>query len=87
LKDGEIQRFLRVNRYQGILWFNHEAYLALLRWMLVTEIIRTFAIPKASRNAKSKKLSELTAFYARLESAEIKSEYQVEKLLDHVKGQ
>jgi len=87
LKDGEIQRFLRVNRYQGILWFNHEAYLILLRWMLATAVIRTIADPKASRPARAKKLSDLSAFYVRLESAEMKSEYQVEKLLDQVKGQ
>jgi glycosidase len=86
LKDVEIQRYLGINRYQGILWFNHEAYATLLRWMLAIAIIRTIADPKASRNLITKKLSDLHGFLVRLESAEMKSEYQVEKLLDQVKG-
>jgi len=86
LKDGEIQRNLQVNRYKGILWFNHEAYTILLRWMLAIALIRTIADTEASRTAKTKKLSELGAFFVRLESAELKSEYQVEKFLDEVRG-
>jgi len=85
LKDGEIQRYLRVNRYQGILWFNHEAYTMLIRWMAVTALIRIIADTEASQTSKSKKLSELSAFITRLESAELKSEYQVEKLLEQVR--
>lgn len=34
LKDGEVQRFLQVNRYLGVLWFNHESFGQLLGWML-----------------------------------------------------
>jgi hypothetical protein len=54
--------------------------------MLAIAIIRTIADPKASRNLITKKLSDLHGFLVRLESAEMKSEYQVEKLLDQVKG-
>jgi hypothetical protein len=86
LKDGEIQRYLQVNRYQGILWFNHEAYIMLLRWMVAIAIIKTIADPSSDRTSKTRKLSNLGAFFVRLETAESRSEYQVEKLLDHMKG-
>jgi exonuclease VII small subunit len=53
--------------------------------MAVTALIRIIADTEASQTSKSKKLSELSAFITRLESAELKSEYQVEKLLEQVR--
>ncbi len=86
LEDGEIQRFLKVNRYQGILWFNHESFVMLLQWMVAIAIIDTLADPQVSQVAKVKALTELKALYTKLKSAELKSEYRVEKLLEEVKG-
>jgi hypothetical protein len=86
LEDGEIQRFLKVNRYQGILWFNHESFVMLLQWMVAIVIIDTLADPQVSQVAKVKTLTELKALYTRLKSAELKSEYRVEKLLEELKG-
>jgi hypothetical protein len=54
--------------------------------MLATAFIRVIADTETSRTSKAKKLSELSAFFVRLESAELKSEYQIEKLLDQVRG-
>jgi hypothetical protein len=86
LKDGEIQRFLLVNRYQGILWFNHESFVKLLDWMMAVAMINELADPKGSLTEKGKSLSGLKDVLNRLKSAELKSEYQVEKLLEAVKG-
>jgi hypothetical protein len=86
LKDGEIQRFLQVNRYQGILWFNHESFSMLLHWMAATSIIDILGDPGSSQSKKTQMLSEMSALLTRLKSAELNSEYQVEKLLEAVRG-
>jgi hypothetical protein len=39
LKDGEVQRFLGVNRHQGILWFNREAFRSLVWWMFAVSVV------------------------------------------------
>jgi hypothetical protein len=39
LRDNEVQQFLRVNRYGGVLWFNREALDQLLTWMLVVATV------------------------------------------------
>ncbi|HSQ27443.1 MAG TPA: hypothetical protein VLM80_10005, partial [Anaerolineales bacterium] len=74
------------NRYQGNLWFNHESFVILLQWMIAIAIIDALADPQVSQVAKVKTLTELKALYTRLKSAELKSEYRVEKLLEEVKG-
>ena len=39
LGDDEIQRLLQVNRYQGVLWFNKEAFERMLWWMLSLAVV------------------------------------------------
>jgi hypothetical protein len=86
LKDGEIQRFLQVNRYQGILWFNHESFVELLHWMMAVKIIDVLSDAKSSQTSKVSILSDIGALLKRLKSAELKSDFQLEKLLETVKG-
>jgi len=84
LRDDDIQRLLRVNRYQGILWFNKEAFDRLLRWMLATAIITTAANPDLTGKKKATAIATQFKFIEELEKAANKSSYQVEKLLEAV---
>jgi hypothetical protein len=43
LRDGEGQRFLGVNRYQGVLWYKKEAIDELLWWMFNVAVIQIVA--------------------------------------------
>jgi len=43
LQDGEIQQFLLVNRYQGVLWFNKEAFERVVWWMLFLAVVEISA--------------------------------------------
>ena len=43
LKDREVQQFVGVNRYQGVLWFNKEAFDQLLSWMLTLATVEISA--------------------------------------------
>jgi hypothetical protein len=107
LRDREVQTFVGINRYQGVLWFNKESFDDLLWWMFAVaaaEIISP-AVAKASVQKEEPEVSEtgrldpasdredgvvsrLTACFEmiqKLQEAEDKSDYQVEKLLDFVK--
>ncbi len=76
LKDDEVQQFLQVNRYQGVLWFNKEAFEQLLWWLLLVAVVEISADPDGAE--------EVLACYnivEQLRQAGEKSGYQVEKLL------
>jgi hypothetical protein len=76
LKDSEVQSFIQVNRYQGLLWFNHESFEELLWWMYIAVILD---LPGFEN------LTGLEACYEviqRLLEAEAKSGYQIEKLVE-----
>jgi glycosidase len=85
LRDEDIQRLLGVNRYQGILWFNKEAYERLLRWMLAIAIVTTLADEKLSQKGKEKAIRAQVKIIHKMEKASLVSEYQIEKLVQAVK--
>jgi hypothetical protein len=78
LEDDDVRRFLQVNRYQDVLWFNQEAFEQLLWWMFV---IATVTI-SADAALEIDNITELYGFVEALQEAEEASGYQVEALLD-----
>ena len=82
LEDGEVQRFMQVNRYQGILWFNQEAFEDLLSWMAV---VATVQIISSQPDRATERIAANHEIIKRLLEAEAKSAYQVEGLLEMVK--
>jgi glycosidase len=87
LKDGEVQRFLQINRHRGILWFNREAFDQLLAWMLTIAAVRITA--EAGAGGEGGVAEAIVACYdviERLQAAEEASEYQVVKLMEAAKG-
>jgi glycosidase len=79
LKDDEVQQLLQVNRYQGVLWFNREAFEQTLWWLLLVAAIRI-----AARRPATEAEQEILTCYEilrQLRQAEEESGYQVEELL------
>jgi hypothetical protein len=76
LKDDEVQQFLQVNRYQGVLWFNKEAFEQLLWWLWLVAVVEIGADPK-----RAEEISACSSIVEQLRQAGEKSGYQVEKLL------
>jgi hypothetical protein len=76
LADDDAKRFLTVNLYNGIEWYNKESFEELLAWLMLEEAIVTSAtgvdVPKT--------LSAAHAVIVALQAAEAASEYQVGKL-------
>jgi len=85
LQDDEVQRFLGVNRYQDVLWFNREAFEELLWWMMVAAVVD--ATRDAGRPAVevAEEVVEQYDVVQALHRAEQESEYQVDKFLEAVR--
>lgn len=81
LADDEVQRFLQINRYQDVLWFNQQAFDQLQWWLLLVAVVDSIA--DAERDT-AEVVDEIAARYdviQTLKFAERQSDYQVEKLL------
>jgi glycosidase len=86
LKDGETQQFLQVNRYQGLLWFNREAFEQLLWWMLTLAAVAISADPLRPAVEVAKEIVAGYDLVQQLRRAEENSQYQIEKLLAAVRA-
>jgi len=87
LRDGDVQQFLSVNRYQGILWFNKEAFEELLDGLFMLAVVQISADPARSDGEQAQAILDCRAVMEALRQAEERSGYQVEKLLEFVTGQ
>jgi acetolactate synthase regulatory subunit len=86
LRDSEVQRALQVNRYRGVLWFNHEALEQLLGWMLALAAVEIGADPGRSPEEVARQIVVCYDVVKVLQQAEETSEYQVVKLMEAAKG-
>ena len=82
LRDSEVRQFLQVNRYRGELWFNHEAFQALLDWMLTVAIVELVTNPDRDADPVIEQIGACLQVIERLEQAEETSEFRVAKLLE-----
>ncbi len=93
LQDVEVQRYIQVHRYKGVLWFNKEAFEELLWWMFAVGVIDIVLealdiwdegeVGELVLNESAIK-SIISCFdqIKKLETAKQESDYQLEKLLD-----
>ena len=81
LADEEVQRYLKVNRYEDVLWFDKGRFESFVWWMAVLAVFQAAAGPRANATLLVERLLLVHAMAARLLEAEAKSGYQVEKLL------
>ncbi len=82
LSHRDVQAFLGMNRYEGVLWFNREAFQAWLWWLLCIVVLRA---PAADTRLDSV-LSATYTWVKRLQIAEETAGYQVEQLLEAIDG-
>jgi len=85
LRDGDVQQFLQINRYGGVLWFNHEAFGQLLDWMETLAVIQVGADPALHDEEKEETLTACRRLLSTLREAEAKSGYQVVRLIEGVR--
>lgn len=86
LADDDVLQYLRVNRYDGILWFNKEAYERLLWWLIAAAVVDLTADPDVSADEVPDAIIAVYDVIKKLYEAEAESGYQVEKLVEWVKA-
>jgi hypothetical protein len=86
LSDGEVQDLVQVNRYGGMLWFNHEAFGQLLAWMLTLAAVEISADPALTPEEVAQEIVACYDIVHALQQAEKASEYQVVKLIEAAKA-
>ncbi|MCX7681476.1 MAG: alpha-amylase family glycosyl hydrolase [Anaerolineae bacterium] len=82
LQDDEVRRFLQVNRYRDVLWFNKEAFEQLLWWMMAVAVASISADPLSRPAEVALQIGRLYGVIEELQQAKEESEYQVEKLVE-----
>jgi glycosidase len=82
LQDEVVRGYLQVNRYQGTLWFNKEAFEELLSWMMRIAAINIIADQNLSSDETRDQITNHYQVIRKLNKAKSESDYQVEKLLE-----
>ncbi|MGA2623250.1 MAG: alpha-amylase family glycosyl hydrolase [Bacteroidota bacterium] len=81
LVDPYVKEFLRVNRWDNVLWFNKERFEELLGWIFILSAVQTFTSNDQSIiDAKKKAGVQFSSYNSMLRNAE-QSKYQVEGFL------
>ncbi|HVN56385.1 MAG TPA: alpha-amylase family glycosyl hydrolase [Anaerolineaceae bacterium] len=81
LEQGEIQKFLGINRYKDILWYNKESFDRLLWWMMLLSVIQIAGDPNQSSVQIVEQFITCFELIERFKEAEENSGYQVRRLL------
>jgi glycosidase len=81
LSNPLLQRYLGVNRYQGTLWYNKEAFEEYLWWLTAINVIEILS-HEVQQARQVKRVAAIYKIIKKLEEADKISSYQVEKLLD-----
>jgi hypothetical protein len=83
LKDQDVQRFIGVNRFQDVLWFNREAFDEFLWWMFagsVAWLLINDASLAENPQAAARAIIARWEVIERLRQVAASSEYQLERL-------
>jgi hypothetical protein len=88
LKDEEVHRYLGVNRYQDILWFNKESFGELLWWMYIVGVVHAMEETSDIENPDLTNTAPILDCYQVIkviQKAAEASGYQLEGLLSGIK--
>jgi hypothetical protein len=85
LNDPEIQSYLRINRFEGILWFNKEAFDQLINGLLMIAIVSILSDSDLSQDQAETRVKSCIKIISRIQKAGKKSEFQVTKLIKGTK--
>ncbi|MCZ7551088.1 MAG: alpha-amylase family glycosyl hydrolase [Anaerolineales bacterium] len=81
LADEAARRFLHTHPYDGILWFNREAFEELAWWTVIFELIQCRTNPRLAPARLSRAITGIREVWDELNSAKKRSGYQLEKLV------
>jgi glycosidase len=79
--EEAVQRFLGVNRYKDVLWFNKEAYETFVWWMTLLAVLEALSVPNAGASLLAERVLLSGEIAQKLLKLGATSGYQVAKLL------
>ncbi|HEY9077444.1 MAG TPA: alpha-amylase family glycosyl hydrolase [Anaerolineaceae bacterium] len=82
LDDYEIQRFINMNRYQDVIWYNKENFEEFLWWMALIAAVQSAGKPNQDSNRFAEDFLVSRWIIERLLTAQKTSGFQVKKLLE-----
>lgn len=80
--DPEVQNYLRVNRFQDVLWYRRESFDEFIAWMTLITTVKTLADKQMDRASLTETLLHLYEITARLRKLEAQSKYRFDHLLN-----
>ncbi|MHC1741278.1 MAG: alpha-amylase family glycosyl hydrolase [Anaerolineaceae bacterium] len=80
----EILDYLEVNRFEGVLWYNREAFVDFLWWMSVTAYIQCEIQPQCTRSDSAETLLGCFSIIQDFLKADKKTDSKLEKLLSNL---
>ncbi|MFZ5519460.1 MAG: alpha-amylase family glycosyl hydrolase [Candidatus Zhuqueibacterota bacterium] len=86
LRDNEVQTFIGMNRYNGILWFNKETFDMLLDGLMVISLVTIISDSQLNNRAALKRIREMTAILQKIRDAENASDFKIEQLIHLVRS-
>lgn len=81
MADGDVQFFLEVNRYQGVLWFSKEAFEDVIAWMHFTGSVSIMSQKDGEEIERLQDLKKCFSIIEFLHRASLSSGYQLERLI------
>jgi glycosidase len=87
LKDGDVQQFLAVNRYQDVVWYTGTALDELMSWLLVAAAVQINTDPCLSATQASEAIVIFHRLVQDIHQAGQQAGHQVDKLLQAVAGE
>lgn len=87
LSDPEIHRFLGINRFQDTLWFNHEAFVEMVWWMVTVSVLQASADPGYTHAQLLETILGSYEIAVQMLAAEEKADFQLNKLIQALETQ
>ena len=81
ISNPEIQQYLQINRFQGVLWFNKERFESLAVWLFMVRIIEIGMDPKFSASKLFEETIKLNPYIQKIRKAIESSNYKVDDFL------
>ncbi|MAT43164.1 MAG: alpha-amylase [Anaerolineaceae bacterium] len=85
LSNSDVQTFLKINRYQGQLWFNKEQFESLVWWLFTSAIIQLGSNKNTSATIFTEEVIRLYRIVLKLIEAMENSNYLVDNLISQPK--
>lgn len=86
LNNADVQHFVGVNRYNGILWYNKESLETLLKWLFLIAALDAVGSERYPGEAAAKEIAQRFAIIKKWLKSGDDSQFQVEKLLEGAKA-